>query len=212
MSSEENPYDQHYFDNIFSRQVHNSQRNRRRLKLARQAVPGGNFLEIGCGQGEFLRMAAAYYQVEGIDISHHAVKALRSATRLPIRRADIQDTALPAEKYDGIAAFNILEHLNCAGEVLEKIHSALKPGGVLFGSVPYKSHIFGNIHTWLSNIFDRTHVATYPPGQWRRLFQQSGFQQIEFFGEVTATKNGCFYVCSPGWEWLAFNLIFVCQK
>jgi 2-polyprenyl-3-methyl-5-hydroxy-6-metoxy-1,4-benzoquinol methylase len=212
MGSDRIPYDRHYFENIFSRQVHNSQRNRHRLTLARQQVGAGSLLEIGCGQGEFLRMAAPFFNVEGIDISPHAVSKLRSTVRIPVRRADIQNTSLPTENYQGIAAFNILEHLHRPGEVVKEIYSALKPGGVLFGSVPYNSHVFGRIHTILSNIFDRTHVATYAPTRWCNIFSGSGFSSIDFFGEVMTGKNGCMYVRGRGWSWLAFNLMFVCKK
>lgn len=212
MGSDRIPYDRHYFENIFSRQAHNSQRNRRRLSLARQHVGSGSLLEIGCGQGEFLRMAAPYFSVEGIDISSHAVNTVRSAVQLPVRRADVQTMPLPVENYDGIAAFNILEHLRRPGEVVDKIYRSLRPGGVLFGSVPFNSHLFGGIHTLLSNIFDRTHVATYGPGRWRGIFTRSGFNGVEFFGEVMAGKNGCVYVSGRGWQWLAFNLMFVCRK
>ncbi len=212
MGSDRIPYDRHYFENIFSRQVVNSQRNRNRLKIAREEVGEGSLLEIGCGQGEFLRMAAPYFSVEGIDISHHAVKTLRSAVHLPVRRADIQNEPLPSGAYDGIAAFNILEHLNRPDEVVDKIFCALKPGGVVFGSVPFNSHALGRIHTTLTNIFDRTHVATYAPGRWQDIFTRSGFNNIELFGEVTTSKNACFYVRRPGWKWLAFNLMFVCKK
>jgi len=212
MGSNRMPYDKQYFENIFSRQVTNSQRNRRRLHLALKEVQTGNLLEIGCGQGEFLRMAAPHFAVEGIDISRHAVKALRSSAKLPVRRADIQHAPLQTDNYEGIAAFNVLEHLHKPGDVVEKIYAALKPGGVLFGSVPFKSHLLGRIHTGLTNIFDRTHVATYPPGQWQDIFAQSGFENVDFFGEVMTGKNGCTYIRGRGWQWLALNLMFVCRK
>jgi SAM-dependent methyltransferase len=151
-------------------EARNSQRNQNRLKLVRGLKPEGRMLEIGCGKGQFLQMAAAYYTAEGVDISQHAIDSLKANTSFSVRRMDVELEDLPALTYDIIIAFNILEHLQDPGRVIRKIYAALKPGGYLVGSVPYNAALTGRTHTLLTNLFDITHCSTFPPQQWRGLF------------------------------------------
>ncbi|HEX2980270.1 MAG TPA: class I SAM-dependent methyltransferase [Anaerolineaceae bacterium] len=193
-------------------EARNSQRNQNRLKLVRGLKPEGRMLEIGCGKGQFLQMAAAYYTAEGVDISQHAIDSLKANTSFSVRRMDVELGDLPALTYDIIIAFNILEHLQDPGRVIRKIYAALKPGGYLVGSVPYNAALTGRMHTLLTNLFDITHCSTFPPQQWRGLFAGAGFREICFFGEVMAGKSINAYLRHRWWSWFAFNLMFQVQK
>jgi SAM-dependent methyltransferase len=212
MGTEKETYDRQYYDNIFLREGRNTQRNRNRIKVILSHQTGGRLLEIGCGKGEFLRVASQHFEVEGIDISRHAVQTLRDWTGGKIRNENIVHSQLPAETYQVIAAFNILEHIPDPQPIVTKLFSALKPGGLLIGSVPFNSAFLGRIHTFLTNIFDKTHCSTFPPEQWMRIFRQSGFEKPVFFGEYMFGKNRNGYLTTPTWRYLALNLMFACVK
>ncbi len=212
MGSKNDLYGRDYYESIFRYQVRNSQRNRSRLELILAHQSRGRLLELGCGKGELLRLAARHFDVEGIDISAHAIQALRQSSDLNVRQADVENSSLPETAYDVVAAFNMLEHLAHPEKVLRKIAAALRPGGCVVGSMPYNAAVLGRLHTALSNLFDRTHVSTFPPQRWERLFEQAGFHQLEFFGEIMLGKNLCRYVRFPHWNLLAFNLVFVGKK
>jgi len=212
MSTKRAPYDRQYYENGLARLARNSRRYRNRFELIREVIKPGRFLEIGCGTGELLSLVAASYQVEGIDLSSHAVSELRAQQGFSVRHEDINESLLEDGCYEGIAAFNVLEHLSEPGAVLRKIVNALKPGGVLVGSVPYNGAFLGRIHTLLTNLMDRTHVSTYPPNQWYDLFTGSGFHRIELFGETNIAFNAGWYLRGPQWRWQALNLMFVCWK
>ena len=64
----------------------------------------------------------------------------------------------------------------------------------------------------LSNLGDRTHYSTYPPGDWRRIFQRAGFREIIFFGELLFTDFLAIYIHHPLWRYFTYNLLFVCRK
>lgn len=212
MSSETDPYGKQYFDHIFRREQQNSHRNQSRLKMIYETHNTGNLLEIGCGQGDFLRLAAQQFNVEGIDISRHAVESLKGWGNGSVRRENVEQSQLGSKHYEVVVAFNVLEHLREPAQVIEKTFASLKPGGVFVGSMPLNTAILGRIHTGLTNIFDRTHVATYSPDRWNFLFNAAGFQPVEFFGEMILTRNYCHYVRKPGWKWLSFNLMFRCMR
>ena len=204
-------YNEDYFTSPFYKQAFGSQRNNLRLNLIRKLKKKGHLLDIGCGQGELLDLARKYYQTEGIDISDYAVNSVVSRGH-KARTIDISTTKLPANSYDIISVFNILEHLENPQYSVENTYEALKKEGVLIGSVPSNSGLIGGLSTKLSNFFDRTHRFTPSPRIWRGIFERSGFARIKFFGEVTITKNISAYLDFIHWHYLSFNLVFICHK
>lgn len=202
-------YDEHYHEHPLLREKPDSQRNRKRLGLLREFCPGGRFLEIGCGRGGLLRMAAEYFEVEGVEISIAQAQSLQAEFGARVRQADIQVEALPRARYHAVAAFNLLEHLRDPGQVLKNVQAALQPGGVMIGSMPNNFGLVGGIATAVNNFFDRTHIATYSPAVWQALFEQAGFGRTLFFGEITLGRNRAIYVRGAGWKVVSFNLMFV---
>jgi 2-polyprenyl-3-methyl-5-hydroxy-6-metoxy-1,4-benzoquinol methylase len=205
-------YDQKYFENIFYHEVENSPRNRRRLQELLQYQSAGNLLEIGCGKGHLLSLAQPAFSVSGMDISPYAVSQARKKVGPRVKAANIELHPLQENHFEVILAFNILEHLTAPQESISKIYRALKPGGILMGSVPNNFGLVGGFVTCLSNFFDRTHISTYPTSRWQQLFGEAGFARVELFGEITIGRNNCVYVKLPFWKSVSFNLMFVCKK
>jgi SAM-dependent methyltransferase len=92
-------------------------------------------LEIGCGKGEFSRrLAATSEHVLALDLSPEMIRIARAqSTHLPnidFQIADVITHDLPAESFDCIASLATLHHLPLR-EILLKMKTALKPGGVL---------------------------------------------------------------------------------
>lgn len=172
----------------------------------------GRLLEVGCGLGCFLNLARRQFEVFGIDISEYAIDMLRPKFGEYVRKKDLEKDRLTAGKYEVIAAYNIFEHLVRPEIALEHVYRGLTDDGILFGSVPNNTPLIGRLHTRLTNFFDKTHRSTYPPGRWRRLFQETGFQKIHFFGEVVLGGNICFYVRNRLWPRFSLNLMFICEK
>ena len=205
-------YEDGYHENFFMREKPDSQRIRQRMALLLAYQQEGALLEVGIGHGGLLKQAAIYFTVEGLDISHRAVADLAGEFGDRVRQADIVSDPLPVSRYDAIAIFNVLEHLRHPGLVLEKCYRALKAGGVLIGSMPNNFGLVGGSVTRITNYFDRTHVSTLSPAAWRVLFEQAGFGQSDFFGEVTLGRNTAFYLRRWWWPYLSFNLMFASRK
>ncbi len=205
-------YDQNYFENVFYKERPKSQRNQRRLQELLTYKASGSLLEIGCGEGNFLKAAEEYFMVQGVDISEYAVNKARQILGKKIVQKDIENTSLPTQHFDAMAAFNVLEHLRKPANVIQKLHLALKDGGVLIGSVPNNFRLVGGTTTLLSNFIDKTHCSTFTPEVWQQHFQTAGFNSIVFFGEITFGRNNCYYIKNKLWKHISFNLMFVCTK
>ena len=205
-------YEEGYHESFFMREKPDSQRIRQRMALLLAYHQEGTLLEVGVGHGGLLKRAAVYFNVEGLDISQRAVTSLAEQFGGRVRQADITSEPLPANRYDAICIFNVLEHLNQPEPVLEKCHQALKAGGVMIGSMPNNFGLVGGCVTRITNYFDRTHVSTLSPAAWRAQFEQAGFHQTDFFGEVTVGRNTAFYLKNWWWPYVSFNLMFVNRK
>ena len=205
-------FDRSYFEGVGHRELANSQRNRNRLHELSCYREGGKLLEIGCGKGGFLELAARDYDVSGIDISEYAVNTMKPTLGDRVRRVDVKDVRFPSAHYDVVAAFNVLEHLEHPASVVVKIHNSLKGGGILIGSVPNNSAFVGSVFTGLTNLLDSTHCSTYAPDYWRAVLEEARFRRLVFFGEVTLGRNSSLFVKSSMWKYVSFNLMFVGEK
>ena len=205
-------YGKDYFESFLFREKINSRRNQNRLQEILPYHNNGRLLEIGCGTGGFIDLAARHFDVECMDVSAYAINRLAERFGQRAHQGNIEEVTMPFERYNVIAAYNVLEHLRQPGIVLKKIYHSLTPGGILTGSFPNNFGLIGGLHTALTNLFDQTHVATYPPKRWRRLFADADFHPIRFYGEVMLGHNNSVNVHHAAWPYLSFNLMFVAVK
>ena len=205
-------YDKSYSENILYKELRDSQRNKARLREILRHKRGGRLLEVGCAKGGFLKLAREHFDVEGMDISQYVIDAIRTTFGKRVQAGNIETAQLLPERYDVIAAFNVLEHLRDPGSVIQKAYGSLRRGGILIGSVPNNRGPVGRPLTRLSNLLDRTHCSTYPPGRWRRIFEQARFSKVVFFGEMNFGRNLCIYVKRSLWKYISPNLMFLCVK
>ena len=117
-----------------------------------------DFLEIGCGTGFVLEglsrefpnfnLSGSEYFQEGLSF---AKKRVPQAQFKQLDATKMEDR----EKYDGIGAFDVLEHIDDDRTVLQNIYRALRPGGYLVVTVPQ--------HRWLWSVVDEQahHVRRY---------------------------------------------------
>jgi ubiquinone/menaquinone biosynthesis C-methylase UbiE len=98
-------------------------------------TPCNECLEIGCGTGSFARLLAGRSQhVLGLDLSPEMIRIARmrssAFTNIDYQVADILEWPFPREQFDCIASIATLHHLPL-DFMLERMKTALKPGGVL---------------------------------------------------------------------------------
>ncbi|MBS1266281.1 MAG: Ubiquinone biosynthesis O-methyltransferase [Candidatus Woesearchaeota archaeon] len=212
MSIIKKDYDKNYFENAFYKEKPESQRNRNRIRELIRHKKRGKLLEVGCGEGNFLKEAEKYFDIEGVEFSKYATNKAKRILGDNVSRGNIENISLQPAYYDVIMVFNLLEHLGEPMKTIKKLFDALKEGGILIGSVPNNFGIIGGLATALSNIIDKTHCSTYSPSIWHEYFTESGFNEVQFFGEITIGRNRSFYVKNIFWKFISFNLIFVCKK
>jgi len=110
---------------------------RRRLRQISPYQPRGRVLDVGCGPGFFLEVAAeAGYEVWGVDPSEFAIKLARERFGDRVQQGTLTDLASTAARFDVIVAFDTFEHIYRPLEFLDNIWSLLNPGGILAITTP----------------------------------------------------------------------------
>jgi 2-polyprenyl-3-methyl-5-hydroxy-6-metoxy-1,4-benzoquinol methylase len=168
--------------------------------------PGaGPVLDIGCGQGELVRLLLADgYDAEGADISPEQVAIAHAAGLDQVRLADYRDLlAGRAGSFAAVTAADVLEHL-VKPEVLETfdaVAAALGPRGVFIARVPNAVSPFGG-HIRYG---DFTHESWFTARSVRQLAAAAGFAAVTVracpplaHGAVSAARAAAWKLVSGG--------------
>lgn len=126
-------------------------RNRILFRFLRKAGLGdkqGRFLEIGCGTGYVLNGIHHTFpklELHGSEIYLGGLQFARK--RLPdVGFIQLDATRMPfSGTYDGVGAFDVLEHIDADETVMQNIYGALKPGGHFFITVPQHPSLWSAI-------------------------------------------------------------------
>lgn len=104
----------------------------RRVAFARNLVPSGKLLDVGCGTGRFLAsMPTAGYELTGIDISAGMLEEARERG-LNVVEGSSGDMPFEDDSFDIVVTFAVLHHLidpELVRATLREIVRVTKPGG-----------------------------------------------------------------------------------
>ena len=110
---------------------------RRRLRQLQSRAPAGALLDVGCGDGLFLKVArAAGWQVEGIEFSPEGARRASERLGRPVAVGDLARDGMLRGPFDVVTLWHVLEHLPDAAAMLQAVRRRLRPGGLLAVAVP----------------------------------------------------------------------------
>ena len=119
---------------------------RRRADKICQFVPRGRVLDVGCGRGHILaNLRDRGWKVQGVELNEPAVRHARDVLGLDVRVESFDAARFPAEHFDVVILWHVLEHLTDINAVLSGCARILRPGGLLAISVP-------NIDSWQATL------------------------------------------------------------
>lgn len=108
-------------------------------------LKGKRILDVGCGTGRFLAVAARYQcEVVGIDLSFAVDTAFQNLgikKNVHIIQADLFDLPFPEETFDLIFSIGVLHHTPNCREAFQRLPRLLKHGGMIAIWVYSKTHI-----------------------------------------------------------------------
>ncbi|HEX3695985.1 MAG TPA: class I SAM-dependent methyltransferase [Polyangia bacterium] len=120
---------------------------RHRLQMGLDLLPSGGHrvLEIGVGSGVLVStLTKRYAEYTGTDLTLAAglQSQVAPGCQAVFRRADLlRDDDLPADRFDAIVCFSVLEHIADADGAARGLARALAPGGTLVTGYPMVSRL-----------------------------------------------------------------------
>jgi SAM-dependent methyltransferase len=104
------------------------------LRKIQKYVPAGELLEVGCGRGDFVRVA----RMQGFSVTGCDIFGGRKPVGDDITFFDgaLRDAKFHDESFDVVVVRNILEHLFDPNIEINEIKRILKPHGYLYLKVP----------------------------------------------------------------------------
>lgn len=137
-------------------------------------------LDIGCGMGIFLEVAQARgYETKGIDINKNVLHLASSSVRDNILITDI-NLFEAKEKFDIITMWYVLEHLPNPEEVIEKVWSMLKYGGIFAVSTPNGYGATARFKpSWYYSIVPEDHIFEFNPKSLSILLTRNKFKVVK---------------------------------
>lgn len=146
-----------------------------------QLIPA-RMLEIGCASGAFMRkMAEAGWEVEGIEISPWAAENARSLG-YAVHTGPLESSPDPAEPFDLIVGWMVLEHLHEPVFALKKLARWIRPGGWLVISTPNAAALeFQVFKEFWYALQLPTHLYHYTPQTLRQVLEHGGWRMERVF-------------------------------
>jgi SAM-dependent methyltransferase len=140
-------------------------------------------LDVGSGGGEFAHLLQTLgHEVVGVEPNRGYAEFSAVQYGITVTRGFAGDVALPADHFDLITIWHVLEHTDDPSRVLAQLHSGLRPGGSLVVEVP-------NIEATCQSprsTFHEAHVFTFSPVTLRRMGEKAGLQ-VE---RITLSSDG----------------------
>jgi SAM-dependent methyltransferase len=138
--------------------------------------PGGDVLEIGCGQGSFGVRLARRYRYLGIDLDETSLAIARARFKRFGSTGELRLGDLSAiqedERFDLVCAFEVLEHLEDDVGAVRAWADRLRPGGLVMISAPAWQKRFGPWDELAG------HYRRYDPPVLESVFRDAGLDDV----------------------------------
>jgi SAM-dependent methyltransferase len=162
---------------------------RRRLRQIERRAPAGTLLDVGCGDGLFLKVARdAGWQVEGIEFSPEGARRASERLGRPVAVGDLARGGMLRGPFEVVTLWHVLEHLADVASMLEAARRRLGPGGLLAVAVPNLDNLPLRLAYRLARgrplpIYEagarEPHLSHFRPRTLARALARHGFTRVE---------------------------------
>jgi 2-polyprenyl-3-methyl-5-hydroxy-6-metoxy-1,4-benzoquinol methylase len=158
--------------------------------LPRPSALKSALLDVGCGDGNFLQLAAASgWQTLGVDFDGAAVARARERG-LVVLEGGVEALTSRHDEFDVITMSHVIEHAHDPLYMLEACYRLLKPGGCLWIETPnilsYSHARFGRF--WRGLEAPR-HLVMFNDESLRSIISRAGFVAVEPLRRPSAFRS-----------------------
>ncbi len=138
-----------------------------------------DLLDLGPAEGKALSVVQDAFpstKMVGLEYSPELIDACTDS-RLTMVQGDAMDPPFPPESFDIISATALIEHVEDPALMLKKLHTLLRPSGVIILSTP--DPFFERIAGAIGHLDDEAHQETMTCHTMSRYVEQAGFTVVE---------------------------------
>jgi len=172
------------------------QRNLLRYQLIQKYQPSGKIYDVGCGFGHFLLTGKQLgYDVTGVEMSSANVEFIKKEFSIQVEENDFLKVN-EAQPYHIMTLWDVLEHIDSADRIMEKVSRMLRPGGYVFIQVPQIDSFFATLlkDKWWAMGLD--HVNYFSKKTIKQLLANHGIEIVTIKSSLEL-KNLFLYVILP---------------
>ena len=151
-----------------------------------EGLAPGRLLEVGCGNGRFLRHAtAAGWHAVGIDFDPVAVRSARRIPGVEARVGDLRGAGFGDAEFDAVVMNNVIEHLAGPAGVLAECRRILKPRGRLVLVTPNVGSLgYARYGPDWRGLETPRHLFLYSPQTLAALAKGAAFARVSVFSSA----------------------------
>jgi len=148
-------------------------------KLSHYLSAGSKILDLGCGDGSFLRSAKRCFLCTGVEISGYLAGLAKDKGGIKVINGNFLEMEI-GEKFDGITMISLLEHLDDPAKALKICFGLLNRNGVLL----IKTINYGCLNRMIkreswSGFRPPDHMVYFTPRNLKQLLEKAGFAGIK---------------------------------
>jgi SAM-dependent methyltransferase len=139
----------------------------------------GRLIDVGCGSGLFLQVAAERgWEVHGTEYGERPIAACK-AKGIHIIEGALDPSNYPPGYFDVVCSFEVIEHLVDPGIELDRFNAILRPGGLLYVTTPNFNCLARRFSPKDWNVVSYPeHLMYFTPSTLVRMAGQHGFKPL----------------------------------
>lgn len=147
----------------------------------------GKLLDVGCAVGYFLETAKQKgWHAFGVEISYFASKHARDSG-LDVFTGTLKEAKYPAQYFDVVTLWHVLEHMEDPLDHLEEVHRILKKSGLIAIEVPnIGSKRFKKLRGNWDQLKPHEHLYYFTPEVLGKMVKKAGFK----IAKITTIPKG----------------------
>ncbi|HPA06597.1 MAG TPA: class I SAM-dependent methyltransferase [Candidatus Hydrogenedentes bacterium] len=154
-------------------------RRGRAVRLAKLLPNRARVLDVGCGNGGFLRAlhALGSFELHGVELPGPAADRTSRHPFIRLKTGTLEASDFPAASLDAVTLFHVLEHLDNPRAVLDMAVHFLRPGGFLMISFPNIDSLQARLFraNWF-HLDPPRHLCFLPPAAFRKQAEARGLR------------------------------------
>ncbi len=151
----------------------------RARRLGRMLKPGSNVLDIGCGNGRFLKYLLNYgnFTLNGTELAGNSANRASRLSEIQLKTGTLGKGDFGKGSMDAVTMFHVFEHLAEPQQTLDIVDEILKSGGIFMASFPNIASLQSRMFKgrWL-HLDPPRHLFFFAPDDFIRMMKTRGYE------------------------------------